>query len=250
MTEIFNIETPEWFETWFDSPEYHLLYQNRDIEEARNCINNMMKQLNLNMGSSIIDLACGRGRHALQLAELGYKVYGLDFSNNNIEYANQHLSHPDLKYYVHDMRIPFPVGVVDMVINLFTSFGYFKDSFENETVLFNIHNSLKEGGVFILDYLNTHQVAMKLVIEEKKHIEGRDFIIKRKIKDEFILKSVEVNYQGQQKHFIEKVENFSKKALCSLIENAGFEMVGIFGDYNFSPYEEKNSPRMIFKARK
>ena len=53
----------EWFAEWFDSPYYHTLYKNRDENEARRVLDNLLRALDLPAGARILDLACGKGRH-------------------------------------------------------------------------------------------------------------------------------------------------------------------------------------------
>lgn len=76
-----------WFEDWFNTPYYHLLYKNRDFTEAESFISLLVKDLNLPQNSKIIDLACGKGRHSLYLNRLGYNVLGLDLSEESIAYC-------------------------------------------------------------------------------------------------------------------------------------------------------------------
>ena len=67
----------EWFEKWFDTNYYHLLYQSRNDKEARDFISNLVAFLQIPPHSKVIDIACGRGRHAIYLHEKGLKVTGL-----------------------------------------------------------------------------------------------------------------------------------------------------------------------------
>ena len=77
----------EWFEQWFDTKYYHILYKNRDFEEARQFIDNLIGYLDPPKKSKILDLACGKGRFSLYLAEKGYDLTGVDLSQESIEYA-------------------------------------------------------------------------------------------------------------------------------------------------------------------
>ena len=55
----------EWFASWFDSPYYHLLYQHRDDNEAKQFIGHLTEALDLPQGAKVLDLACGKGRHSI-----------------------------------------------------------------------------------------------------------------------------------------------------------------------------------------
>ena len=60
----------EWFEEWFDSPYYHMLYKNRDSKEAENFLNNLISGLPMQPGSKVLDVACGKGRHSIFLNKI------------------------------------------------------------------------------------------------------------------------------------------------------------------------------------
>lgn len=79
----------EWFENWFDSPYYHLLYSHRDENEAELFIRNLINKTGINKEEKVWDNACGRGRHAKILKELGLQVIATDLSDNNIKFASE-----------------------------------------------------------------------------------------------------------------------------------------------------------------
>ena len=82
-----------WFQSWFNTPYYHILYQNRDYKEAELFIKNLVRYLNLDaLDDSILDLACGQGRHSIFLNSLGFRVTGIDLSEKSIKHANENAS--------------------------------------------------------------------------------------------------------------------------------------------------------------
>ena len=83
------MQKKEWFAEWFDTPYYHILYKNRDNHEARVFIKSLVDLLQLPEASSVLDLACGKGRHSITLNEFGYTVLGVDLSAQSIAHANQ-----------------------------------------------------------------------------------------------------------------------------------------------------------------
>jgi len=82
-----GLDKHNWFETWFNTPYYHLLYNNRSDAEADRFIGNLIKYLQLKQPSKIWDLACGKGRHSIALNKLGYNVVGTDLSEESISKA-------------------------------------------------------------------------------------------------------------------------------------------------------------------
>ena len=118
-------ETDNWFASWFDTPYYHILYKERDDHEAEFFMNSLTSFLKLPKKAEILDLACGKGRHAIYLNELGYDVTGIDLSAASIEFAKK-FETDKLHFAIHDMSISYPKKF-DAVFNLFTSFGYFEN---------------------------------------------------------------------------------------------------------------------------
>lgn len=244
-----------WFETWFDTPYYHILYKDRDFAEAENFITLLINHLNIKTDSKIIDLACGKGRHSVFLNKMGYQVLGLDLSQQSIEH-NKKFENSTLKFEVHDMRNEiFPQisnEKVSAVFNLFTSFGYFDDENDDRKVFQSISNVLKEDGFFVLDFLNEKWVENTLNEEETTTKEGIDFIIQKRIENQNIIKDIRFKDQGKDYHFFEKVKLHTLEEISSYAEEFGFERVEIFGDYHLNQFDLETSPRCIniFKKKK
>src|SRR5258706_2099165 len=150
-----RISTSPWYKEWFSSPFYHRLYFERDKKEAEAFIHKLTHFLQPLPRSYMLDVACGRGRHSLILAEMGFDVTGIDLSLESIYYAKQ-FEKDNLSFYQHDMRLPFWINYFDYAFNFFTSFGYFATRREHDDAMRTITGSLKPGGCFIIDYLNVH----------------------------------------------------------------------------------------------
>ena len=237
-----------WFETWFDTPYYHILYKDRDFAEAENFITLLISYLDVPKDSKIIDLACGKGRHSVFLNKMGYEVLGLDLSPQSIEH-NKQFENSDLKFEVHDMRAEiFPElsgEKVDAVLNLFTSFGYFEDENDDRKVFQSISNILKDDGYFVLDFLNAKWVEKTLIKVDQTTKEGIDFTIKKKIEDQHVIKDIFFKDQGKDYHFFEKVKLHTLEEINSYALEFGFERVQIFGDYHLNEFNLESSPRCI-----
>src|SRR5687768_9747212 len=177
----------DWFETWFHSPYYGMLYYNRDRAEAKNFIQNLLNYLNPAPHSYFLDLACGSGRHSTSLASKGFDVTGIDISDELIAEAQKH-EHENLQFFVHDMRNEFRINYFNYTLNLFTSFGYFKSTHDNSRVLKNVFKGLKPRGIFVLDFFNSEKIISTLVKQENKQINGANFSIRRAVENDFIVK--------------------------------------------------------------
>lgn len=240
-------ETNNWFASWFDTPYYHILYKDRDYEEAQLFMDNITQYLNLPDDAKILDLACGKGRHSIYLNQLGYDVTGADLSENSIEEAKKS-ENDKLHFEVHDMRLSFEEKF-DAILNLFTSFGYFENDSDNMLTLKAISESLTEYGFGVIDFMNVHQVIKNLVPQEVKTVDGIDFHIKRHYIDNHIIKEIDFEDKGEKFHFVEKVQALTLENFEAMMEEAGIYLLDIFGDYKLKKFFKNESERliMIFK---
>jgi len=240
-------ETNNWYASWFDTPYYHILYKDRDYEEAQLFMDNLTNYLNLPEDAKILDLACGKGRHSIYLNQLGYDVTGADLSENSIEQAKQH-ENDTLHFEVHDMREPFEQKF-DAIFNLFTSFGYFEHESDNAKTLKAICDSLTEYGFGVIDFMNVKHVIENLVPHEVKTVDGIDFNIKRYVKDDYIYKDIIFEDKGENYHFTEKVKALTLQDFETMMEEAGIYLLDTFGDYKLRKFFKNESERliMIFK---
>jgi SAM-dependent methyltransferase len=239
----------DWFLSWFNSPYYQILYNHRNDEEAKQFIDKLITFLKPDENSSILDVACGRGRHANYLAEKGFKVIGTDIHEANIQFANKNAVN-GASFYTQDMREGFMPGRFDLVLNLFTSFGYFDTDTDNQNALNSMAASLKTGGIFVMDFLNANLVRQKLVADETLEKEGVEFKIKRYLSNNIIHKEIEFSAKGKAQKFIEKVQALGREDLIKYIENAGLEILNDFGDYDLNAFEPDSSARLILIAQK
>ena len=239
----------EWFGTWFDSPFYHVLYKHRDYDEARAFIRVLVEQLGIASGQKILDVACGKGRHAIQLNNMGFEVEGIDLSAQNIEHAKA-FENDKLHFARHDMREVYKEEAFDVVLNLFTSFGYFDTHVEHEQAIKAMAAALKPGGSFVLDFLNPYVVINELVQEEVKIIDNIEFHINKSYDGEFILKKINFKDGGKEYEYLEKVKAIRRIEFLEYFRNAGLKLINTYGDYHMAPYEPEQSDRLIFWLKK
>jgi len=236
-------EKQEWFKDWFDTKYYHILYQDRNDDEAQLFMRHLVSFLKLEKNSTILDLPCGRGRHSVFLNTLHYDVLGADLSENSITYAKK-FENKTLNFKVHDMRMPFELKF-DAIFNLFTSFGYFDDEETNIKVLQNLKNGLKKDGVLVIDFMNVNYVKQSMVTFEVITKNEIDFIINRSIDGDFILKDIRFSADGKTHHYTEKVKFLSLSVLKNYFKKAGLNLKHTFGSYDLTPFDSKKSSRLI-----
>ena len=242
-------KTTQWYTSWFNTPYYHMLYQDRDHSEARAFMDLLTKHLNLSTDSHILDLACGRGRHSIYLNHLGFKVTGVDLSEESIAYAKQ-FENDRLHFEIHDMCKPYRQKF-DAVFNLFTSFGYFDNEEDNLNTIRAIRADLKHNGVGVIDFMNTSHVIENLVSEDSKVVSNIHFKMTRRYEDGYIFKDIRFEDEGREFEFTERVKGFTLADFERLYDQAEVELIEVFGNYSLNDYDEQTSERliMIFQGR-
>lgn len=244
------INDTAWFKNWFDSSFYHKLYANRDEKEAAGFIDELLSVLAPTLQAEMLDLGCGNGRHSKYLASKGYHVTGLDLAASSIREAKKQET-TSLRFHRHDMRVSFGKDHFDYVFNFFTSFGYFKTSEEDNQVISNIANSLKPGGMFIMDYINAAYAEKKLVAIETKETDGIIYHISRWSDDTHFFKKIVIDLQkGEPFEYTEQVKKFSVAELEQMFNRHGLELQQLYGDYSLNEYHSETSPRIILIAKK
>ncbi len=247
-----------WFESWFDSPYYEEIYDHRDLSEAKEFILRLTTTLALPTTTQILDLGCGWGRHTRSFAELGYTTTGLDLSPRLIAKAQENFIRPNdsisqrMNFCIGDMRDFQLNRDFDVVVNLFTSFGYFEDSDQDLKVLRNAHCHLKEDGFLVLDYFNTDAVLAKLNESEFRCGPKFDTKIRRTLEDGYIIKTIEIihkNLNQLNEIYVEKVRCYGTDELHAMLNLSGFDVIHHWGNYHLDPAVQ-SSPRCIFAARK
>jgi len=240
-------DTTKWFTSWFDTPFYHILYKDRDHSEAQLFMDNLTQYLNIPEGGTILDLACGKGRHSMYLNSLGYDITGIDLSENSIAYAKQ-FENSNLHFEVHDMCRPFGKQF-DAVFNLFTSFGYFDETAANLKTIQAIKANLNDFGFGVIDFMNSDYVIANLVPEEVKIVDNITFNLKRSLEDGYIVKDIMFEVNGKVHNYQERVRAFSLTDFEILFSDAGVYLLDVFGDYKLRKFDSKLSERliMIFK---
>jgi SAM-dependent methyltransferase len=242
-------EDKEWFESWFDSPYYHILYEDRDRDEAQLFIDNLLRFLKPPPHARMLDVACGRGRHAVYLNNMGYDVDAFDLSESNIAYDKQ-FENECLRFYRHDMRELFPNGNFDFVFNLFSSFGYFDTDEENRKVIEAHAAALKNGGTLVLDYLNTQLTANCLKEHEQKVIGDITFHIHKSIAEGSVIKTIKFTAEGRAYKYSEKLRLFTLQEFEQMLEACAMQIQHVFGNYLLEPFEALASERLILIAVK
>ncbi|MFC4262129.1 class I SAM-dependent methyltransferase [Ferruginibacter yonginensis] len=240
-----------WFKDWFNSPYYHRLYAHRDEKEAADFIDLLIQHLAPATGATMLDVACGKGRHSMQLAAAGFDVTGIDLSRESIADATQH-AHEHLHFLEHDMRLPFWVNYFDVAFNFFTSFGYFNTQREHDNAIRTIATAVKYKGIFVMDYLNITFADTHEIIEATQQIESTTYHVTKWTDNTHFYKKIVVEDAAlpQPIQYTEKVSKFSVHDFKQMFAKQGLTIKEVYGDYQFKAFDEATSPRLIMIAQK
>ena len=240
-----------WFKDWFNSPYYHQLYAYRDQQEAANFIDKLIADLEPPCGATMLDVACGKGRHSMQLASKGFDVTGIDLSHESIREALKN-EKENLHFFEHDMRLPFWINYFEYAFNFFTSFGYFETQREHDNAIRTIAQALKPGGIFVMDFLNVKYSEKRGIEQTEKQIGDAKFLISKWTDEKHFYKKIIVEDKNlaEPVKYEEKVSKFSLADFEKMFTKQGLKIREVYGDYFFNAYDETESPRLIMIAVK
>jgi 2-polyprenyl-3-methyl-5-hydroxy-6-metoxy-1,4-benzoquinol methylase len=248
-------DEPDWFEEWFRSDFYLKLYSHRDQQEAEDCIDLILRSIGMtsDQGSpgSALDLAAGPGRHAIELAGRGFNVTAVDLSPTLLSVAERGATEAgvDIRFIRSDMREIVFEHEFDLVLQLFTSFGYFEDRSDDALVLERVRSAIRNRGYYALDLINEQRLRETLIPESTRTLGGLTVREERRIIDGRVEKTITIPHGGGERRFVESVRLYSPETIDSMLREAGFEPLGWFGDYSGRLYDREASDRMMVISR-
>ncbi len=242
----------EWFKNWFNTEEYLNVYKHRNEEDAKELVDLILENINIPIDGKVLDLACGPGRHSILFAQKGYKVSAVDLSKNLLKVALDSAvkSNVDVNFIEADLRDLCIKPKFDLVVNLFTSFGYFEDDKENFKLFGRAFYFLNDNGYFVLDFFNKDYLEKNLVSTSEGYIDNSKIVQERKIEGKRVIKKITISKNGNERNFIESVRMYSRDELVTGIENRGLKVEKVFGDVRGRTFDLETSPRIIIIARK
>lgn len=242
----------QWYEDWFASDLYLDVYKHRNVEDAQKLLKLITDNLSVSKNDLILDAACGAGRYSNLLLKNGYNVIGFDLSlpllknaqKNSKKIINENI------FFRGDIRSVQLKKKFGLILNVFTSFGYFDTDEENFMFINNSINFLNEHGYFVFDYINKKQLIQNLVPYSERNDE--DFIIKetRRIYNERVIKDIEIHKENKKFNFTESVRLYSSDELIKVFQQSGYKVINVFGNYKGDEYNCENSERFILFLQK
>lgn len=242
----------EWYKHWFNSEEYLKVYRHRDQKEANELVQLVINNIDVSKVKNVLDMAAGSGRHAIIFADKGFNVTAVDLSENLISLGKKNAKNENVKIqFVHsDIRHFNPNIKYHLILNLFTSIGYFEKDEENYFILNKAYNLLENNGYFVLDYFNKRFVENNLVPSTVDEFDGSVITQNRFIEGERIIKEITIDNKGKINKYFESVRMFSKDELINMLQKLGFKVFKTFGDFMGNSFELESSPRIIIISGK
>lgn len=182
----------EWFKDWFSSDYYLSVYSHRNDDDADRFLNNILKYIPIDDCSKVLDAACGSGRHSILMAQKNFQVTGFDLSAPllNVAIADTLALNLKVEYFNADLRFVNLNEKFNLILNLFTSFGYFEDDDENFAFIKSSYRMLEENGYFVFDYFNSDYLRNNFITANEKSTDGLKISEKRKIANNRIIKNI------------------------------------------------------------
>lgn len=241
-----------WYKEWFASEDYLDVYRHRNDEDTDKLISLILGNIKLEQNSKVLDAACGAGRYSIKFAERGFKVTGFDLSDTLLQLAVKEAEarNLDINFLRKDLREFKFKDKFDLIVSLFTSFGYFNTDEENFIFVENAYDMLNSGGYYVLDYLNKTFLENNLIKNSEKIIGGKEIIENRSINNGRVLKRITIRKNGHKEEFLESVKLYSQEDLSEKFSKIGFKAVKVFGDYEGNSFNSEKSERCIIIFQK
>lgn len=209
--------------------------------------------LNINPGESILDLYCGYGRHAIELAKQGYSVTGVDATQDFLDIAVQKAqkANVSITFTQKDMRELDYESNFTAIINMFAAFGYFTDD-ENANIIKLIAKALKPDGLFLIDLLNRDWMVRNNLNRYWRHPSGECVLsYKIELKNGIATMKRQLINQvtGAKTQYEFVLRAYSLPEMANIFSNSGLSILKTYGGFDGRAYSSE-TPRMIILAKK
>jgi SAM-dependent methyltransferase len=203
-------------------------------------------------GSTILDLGCGPGAHAIGFARLGHHVTGVDTSSRLLDRARLAAGAQgvEVEWVEADMRELRRPSSFDLICSLYVSFGYFDDS-ENRRVLENVCTSLAPDGVLVMDLIGKEIAARSGRNERRHEVDGVLYIERCSSTDDWASMTSEwmVIREGVRADFRVKQRLYAGTELRELLLSVGFVEVQLAGGLDGAMPYDQSASRLVAIAR-
>jgi SAM-dependent methyltransferase len=242
-----------WWELYFNELYLRMFQTVLTPERTAEEVAGVQAMLHLRPSCRILDLCCGQGRHAVPLAQAGYRMTGLDRSTYLLSQAQQAAQRADVevRWVCGDMRhLPWQ-GEFDACINLFTAFGYFDDEEENLEVLRQVYRVLRPGGDFLLDTANRDYYLLQWWPRAWRRYDRAVILEETDFDPRTCRFTMTFTWMegGKRESLTHSVRHYTAPELAAMLQRAGFTPTALYGDFGRGEFD-LYSKRLIVIARK
>ena len=248
------MQPPDWYEqdSFWEAFSPHLFNQTR-LDATQEEVDHLIKLAEIQPGMAVLDLPCGIGRHSCELTRRGFQVTAVDCTQAYLCTARQLAAEGDLQieFVQEDMRSFRRAEEFDVILNLFTSFGYFEDQNDDRLVLQNFYQSLKPGGVLVMEMMGKEILARIYKHDSWEEVDGALYLQQRHISDGWgwIENRWILIKDGERREFTLGHRLYSAVELSTLIQQAGFSQTSVYGSLEGIPYNQ-DARCLVVVARK
>jgi 2-polyprenyl-3-methyl-5-hydroxy-6-metoxy-1,4-benzoquinol methylase len=247
---------PDWFDGYFEDEWLDEIALNIPEERTRKEIDFVLERLELEPGARVLDVACGHGRHSLELARRGFDVTGVDLSPRSIELAREAATREGLRaaFLERDAREVDFDGEFDAAINIFTSaIGYFDDEADNQRVVDGARGALRRGGSLLVDTINLLSLARRFRELDWFEYESGTLMVERRTFDLQRARNrsdwMFVRPDGMRRTLRHSLRVYAPHELIAMFERAGLEVAGSWGNFDGDELTF-DAPRLILHGVK
>lgn len=245
----------EWWRDVFNRPTFLRLYERADLERARTQVDQILALLDLRPPARVLDVCSGYGRHSVELARRGFDVTGVDISEMQVRQALQHAAAAAVtpRFVLGDVRALPVRGPFDAAINMFLSFGYFATDAESQAMLNHAGRALRRGGRLLIDFWNREREirAFQPTVLDRRDddiLEIEDWTFDP-LGGRLSWVNTVIFPDGRREAWTQSIRAFTAAEVKAMLSDAGFNLIGLYGGLDGTPYD-MDSEAAIFVAER
>jgi len=229
----------------------NLLFAEDKLEESKEEIEKIIELADLEPGMKVLDMPCGVGRHSIELQKKGFNVVGVDKTSEYVDEAKEKDDSSEIEFIKEDMKSFKREQSFNVVLNWWNSFGYFENKEDDRQMLENIHASLKQEGVLVMDLWSKELAAMNDFSSHWSETDGIYNLEEGRPKDDW--KKVERTWikveDGETVEYTWEQRLYAASELEQMLKQVGFSNIDFYGNVEGDGFDEE-ADRLVVVARK
>lgn len=245
----------EWFTSgFFDADMSKLLFDPAKLKEAKQEVADLVRLARLRKGAAVLDAACGEGRHSLEFADRGFSVTGVDITEAYLREASRLARKRGLKnagFEKGELRDLYRFqNSFDLVINLFTSFGYYHRAADNQESLWQMASTLKKGGTLVMEIMPRETLDSFFTERHWEPTRGGYLLQRRHWVDGGRRLRNDILWvgKGKEREAMSEIYVYTKDELSAMFRRVGLKKIRCFRNYHGQPF--KTGHRLVITGVK